>query len=124
MRNLVAIFIILTSISCVSNQYNVAEHKGNFNQIQAGTKYAVYDFNNHETVIDVTSIEKDSIVGTHKKQMISIAKKDIKDIDKIKTGATIALVGSGITVIGITWWLVDLAKTASETIGVIISGNP
>ncbi len=75
-------------------------------------------------VIDVTSVEKDSIIGIHKKQRISIAKKDIKEIDKIKTGATIALVGSGITLIGITWWLVEFTKTAGETIGVIVSGNP
>ena len=124
MKTIVALLMILLSVSCVSNQYNIAEHQGNFNQIQAGTKYAVYDLKNRKMVIDVTSVEKDSIIGIHKKQPISIAKKDIKEIDKIKTGATIALVGSGVTLIGITWWLVEFTKTAGETIGVIVSGNP
>ena len=124
MKNLVFLFLSLMAVSGVSNQYNVAEHQGNFNQIQAGTKYAVYDFNNRETVINVTSIERDSIIGILKKQQISIAKKDIKEIDKIKSGATFALVGSGVAVIAITWWLVDFTKAAGEAIAVIISGNP
>ena len=124
MKNSIFLFLILMTVSCVANKYNVTANKGNFDQIEAGTKYAIYDFNNNKSIIEVTSVEKDSIVGNHKKEVISIAKKDIKEIDKIKTSSTVILIGSGVAVVAATWWLVDFTKTAGETIGVIVSGNP
>ena len=101
------------AVSCVSNKYNIDENKGDFDQIQAGTRYAVYDLNNNKSIIEVTSVEKDSIMGTRKKQFISIAKKDIKEIKKIKTTGTIVLATFGTAVIATALVLINYSKESS-----------
>ena len=113
MKNLITLLSLLMAVSCVSNKYNIAENKGNFDQIQAGTRYAVYDLNNNKSIIEVTSVEKDSIMGTRKKQLISIAKKDIKEIKKIKTTGTIVLATFGTAVIATALVLINYSKESS-----------
>ncbi len=110
MKNLIALLIILLLSSCVSTKYNIDQNKGNFDQVQAGTKYAVYDLNNRKTVMDVTSIEDDKIIGINKKETISIAKKDIKEVKKIKTTGTIVLATIGVAVLTTAIVLIDYAK--------------
>ena len=113
MKNLITLLSLLMAVSCVSNKYNIADNKGNFDQIQAGTRYAVYDLNNNKSIIEVTSVEKDSIMGTRKKQFISIAKKDIKEIKKIKTTGTIVLATFGTAVIATALVLINYSKESS-----------
>ena len=84
MKNILQILFLFSIISCTSIKYNITENKGNFSEIKAGEKYSVYDLQDRKSIINVTSVPKDSITGTHKDQRISIAKKDIKDIVKIK----------------------------------------
>ena len=110
MKNIFALLIILMSVSCVSTKYNMEKNQGNFDQVQAGAKYAVYDFNDNKSVIDITSVENDQIIGTHNKQTISIAKKDIKEIKKIKTTGSIVLVTAGVALVASAIALINFSR--------------
>ncbi|QOW10909.1 hypothetical protein Q73A0000_11335 [Kaistella flava (ex Peng et al. 2021)] len=118
------LLILLVSVSCVSTKYNVYQNHGNFDKIQAGTRYTVYDKSNRKFFVDVTSVKKDSIIGTRKQQPIALAKNDIKEIKKNKTGATVALVGGGVVLVAATWALVDFARNIGGTIGITNSEKP
>ena len=66
MKNLIILIITLMSISCVSTKYKVDKTPNNFTKIEVGTKCTVYDKSDHKFFIDVTSVEKDSIIGNQK----------------------------------------------------------
>lgn len=72
----------------------------NFTNIQVGNKYTIYDLKDHKFFVDVNSVTNDSIIGSHKNQRIALAKKDIKEIKKNKTTATVALIGGSVVIIG------------------------
>ena len=123
MKIVLSALLVVSMISCVSTKYNVYKTPHNFANIQAGTKYTFYDFNNRKSFITITSVDKDSIVGVRKKERIAISKRDIKEIKKNKTGATVALVGSGALLLGVTWGLVEATRNVLGTIG-ITTENP
>jgi len=118
------LFLLLILItSCVSTKYNVYENQGNFDNIQAGTKYTIFDKNNHKVFLNVTSIEKDSIRGTKKNQPFTIAKSDIKEIKKNKTGATVILISTTAGLLIMTFVLADTMKKIGEAFGHTIAGQ-
>lgn len=114
--------MFMISISCVSTKYNIYKNQGNFDNIQAGTRYTVYDKSDHKFFIDVTSVEKDSIIGTRKQQPIAFAKNDIKEIKKNKTAATVILIGGTVGLLAITYAIVETVKDLSEGFGQAIGG--
>lgn len=105
-------------MSCVSMKYNVYETPDNFANVHAGTKYTFYDFNDRKSFVTITSVDKDSIVGIRKKERIAVSKRNIKEIKKNKTGATVSLIGGGALLIGVTWALVDVTRNIEGTIGI------
>ena len=122
--NKILLALVLTStISCVSTKFNVYETPADFSKIKAGTKYTFYDLKDNKSFITVTSVDNDSIVGIRKKERIAISKRDIKEIKKNKTGATVSLFGGGALLIGLTWALVDVTRNVLGTIG-ITNENP
>ena len=58
-----------------------------------------------------------------KKEEFKIAKNDIKEIKKNRNGATIALVGGGVAVIGFTWIMVNVMKDIGKVTGAVLGGN-
>ncbi len=116
------IFFALTVallVSCVSTKYDIAKSNYNFGEIRAGSKYTVFDKGKHKIFLNVTSVEKDSIIGVRKKERFAIAKNDIKKINKNKTGATIALIGGFAAVIGTTWMITE---TVGEVALAVVGG--
>ncbi len=72
----------------------------------------------------MTSVEKDSIRGTRKNQPFSIAKNDIKEIKRNRTGATVALISGGVLFIAVIYGISDLTRNVLGTIGITNYGNP
>ncbi|SFI24986.1 hypothetical protein SAMN05443292_1941 [Halpernia frigidisoli] len=108
---------MLATVSCASIKYNLSQDKGNFSEIKAGEKYSVFDLKDNKSIINVTSIQNDSIIGTNKDQRVSIAKKDIKDIVKNQTGATVKLATVGAAVIYGAYVILKGVKDTAESIG-------
>lgn len=122
MKKVLSCLILVASISCVSTKYNVYEKPNNFENIHAGNKYTFYDLQDHKSFITVTSVDKDSIVGIRKKERIAINKRDIKEIKKNKTGATVALIGSSAVIIGGILIIVEVAKTGRDLLADVLGG--
>lgn len=122
MKSITALLLLLFSVSCVSTKYNVYKNPNDFQKVQAGTKYTIFDKNDRKVFLDVTSIEKDSIRGTRKNQPFAIAKSDIKEVRKNKTAATVILIGGTATGFILTYIIVDTARKVAEDIGVAIGG--
>ncbi|WHF50967.1 hypothetical protein QGN23_11065 [Chryseobacterium gotjawalense] len=123
MRYFFYFLILLISASCVSTKYSVYTNQENFDNIQAGTRYTVYDKSDRKFFVDVTSVEKDSIIGTRKNQRIAIAKKDIKEIDKNKTGATVILIGGTVGLLVTAYIIADTMRALGEGFGRVIGGQ-
>lgn len=79
--------------SCSSIKYNAAKSQATMDRVRAGQKYAVFTHQNQKYFMEVTSIERDSLVGLYRKERFSIAKKDIRLIRKNNTAGTALLVG-------------------------------
>lgn len=114
MKLLLALGLLLFSVSCVSTKYNVYRDQNDFQKVQAGKKYTVFDKNDRKFFLNVTSIEKDSIRGTRKKQPFAIAKSDIKEVKKNKTGATIAIIGVTSGVLIVAFVIADTFKQITD----------
>lgn len=110
MKRLYFLGFILFSVSCVSKKYNVDEDQNDFQKIQAGTKYTIFDKNDQKLFLNVTSVEKDSIRGTRKNQLFAIAKNDNKEIRQNRTGATVALVSGGFLTVALIYGLSDITR--------------
>lgn len=123
MKYFFCFFTLILSVSCVSTKYNIYSNQGNFDNIRAGTRYTIYDKNDRKFFMDVTSIEKDSIIGTRKQLRIALAKNDIKEIKKNKTGATVILIGGAAGLLLITYAIVETMKDLGEGFGRAIGGQ-
>lgn len=99
----IAILLALSFVtSCFSTKYNISESKYNFDKVQAGTKYIIFDNQNRKFAVNVTSIEKDSIRGIRKNEPFAIAKNDIQLINRNNTGGTVILISGFAGVLIIT----------------------
>lgn len=117
MKLLIAQILLLFSFSCVSTKYDVYENRNDFHKVQAGTKYTIFYKNNRKIFLNVTSMEKDSIRGTRKNQPFAIAKNDIKQVKKNKTGATVAIVGVTSGVFILMYVIADSIKKFTNGFG-------
>ncbi|MDQ0476107.1 hypothetical protein [Chryseobacterium sp. MDT2-18] len=68
-------------------------------------------------------MEKDSIIGTRNDQRLAISKKDIKEINQNKTGATVILIGGTVGLLVITYIIADTMRALGEGFGLAIGGQ-
>lgn len=86
--------LVFILASCASIKYDAATKPATMDKVQAGQNYAVFTHRDEKYFMQVTSIEKDSLVGVYRKQRFSIATKDIRLIRKNNTAGTVILAGT------------------------------
>lgn len=102
MKYMLILMSLLAFHCCSSNKYSADEDSGNFEKLQAGTKYVFFHENDLKTNMEITSVEKDSIIGLHHKSRIALSKKTIWKVRKNNTAGTVILVGTSAGFIVVT----------------------
>jgi len=102
MKIFILSLLTFCTMSCVSTKYNIAKTQGTFDKIKAGTKYKFYDLQDRKSVITVSSVEKDSIIGTENKSRIAVSRNSISKIRKNNTAGTVILVGTAVGFVAVT----------------------
>lgn len=109
--------VVLILASCSSIKYDAGKKTATMDRVQAGQNYTVFTHQNEKYLIQVTSIDKDSLVGLYRKERLSIAKKDIHLIRKNNTAGTVLLVGglvSSAILVGVSFnKVVDVAQAVA-----------
>lgn len=124
MKNAVVILLILMSVfSCRSTKYNLHKNRDDFSKIEAGKTYVFWNIANEKQRMEVTSIEKDSIIGNFKNKKIAIAKSNIRKIKKNNTAGTVILSMWGAGSIVIIYVIMDAAKDIGRAFGQTIGGQ-
>ncbi|MDY0929544.1 hypothetical protein [Chryseobacterium sp. CFBP8996] len=118
MKKILFLLVIISMASCTSVKYSAKENPDNYKNIKTGNKYTFYQSDGSKIPMTISSIAKDSIIGTRKKERISIAKTDIKEIRKDKTAIAVIATSGGIAaatviIVGISKATDDLADTAA-----------
>ncbi|WP_426475663.1 hypothetical protein [Chryseobacterium balustinum] len=118
MKKILFLLVIISMASCTSVKYSAKENPDNYKNIKTGNKYTFYKADGSKIPMTISSIAKDSIIGTRKKERISIAKTDIKEIRKDKTAIAVIATSGGIAaatviIVGISKATDDLADTAA-----------
>jgi len=118
MKKILFLLVIISMASCTSVKYSTKENPDNYKNIKTGNKYTFYKSDGSKIPMTISSIAKDSIIGTRKKERISIAKTDIKEIRKDKTAIAVIATSGGIAaatviIVGISKATDDLADTAA-----------
>lgn len=118
MKKILFLLVIISMASCTSVKYSAKENPDNYKNIKTGNKYTFYQADGSKISMTISSIAKDSIIGTRKKERISIAKTDIKEIRKDKTAIAVIATSGGIAaatviIVGISKATDDLADTAA-----------
>lgn len=118
MKKILFLLVIISMASCTSVKYSAKENPDNYKNIKTGNKYTFYQSDGSKIPMTISSIAKDSIIGTRKRERISIAKTDIKEIRKDKTAIAVIATSGGIAaatviIIGISKATDDLADTAA-----------
>lgn len=118
MKKILFLLVIISMASCTSVKYSTKENPDNYKNIKTGNKYTFYQSDGSKIPMTISSIAKDSIIGTRKKERISIAKTDIKEIRKDKTAIAVIATSGGIAaatviIVGISKATDDLADTAA-----------
>lgn len=96
MKNTVLFSVFIFCGSCTSLKYSAAEHPDDYKNVKAGSKYIFHQNNGSKATMTVTSIARDSIIGTSRKDRISIAKNNIKEIRKDNSGLAVIIAAGGI----------------------------
>ncbi|GEM_PF-5389820 len=81
--------VFLMLCACVSSPYVSKYDKENFNEVRAGKTYQFFHDDDLMAKMNVTSIEKDSIIGIEKDQRRALAKNKISRIRKNNTAGTV-----------------------------------
>ncbi|WP_159473007.1 hypothetical protein [Chryseobacterium sp. 18068] len=118
MKKNLFLLVIISMASCTSVKYSTKENPDNYKNIKTGNKYTFYKSDGSKIPMTISSIAKDSIIGIRKKERISIAKTDIKEIRKDKTAIAVIATSGGIAaatviIVGISKATDDLADTAA-----------
>ena len=118
MKIFFSLVVLISIVSCSSVKYSAKENPDNYKNIKAGNKYTFYQSDGSKIPMTISSIAKDSIIGTRKKERISIAKTDIKEIRKDKTAIAVIATSGGIAaatvlIVGISKATDDLTDTAA-----------
>ncbi|KQS95251.1 hypothetical protein [Chryseobacterium sp. Leaf394] len=96
MKNTILFSVFIFCASCTSLKYSAVENPDDYKNVKAGNKYIFHQNNGSKTKITITSIARDSIIGTSRKDRISIAKNDIQEIRKDNSGLAIIIAAGGI----------------------------
>lgn len=96
MKSILSVLIIILVTSCSSLKYSAAKNPDNYKNIKAGNKYTFLQTDGSKIPMVITSISKDSIIGTRKNERILIAKNDITEIRKDKTAIAVVATAGGI----------------------------
>jgi len=94
MKNIFVAALVLFLASCSSTKYTAKENTGNFEKLNAGKAYVFFHENDLKTNMEITSVEKDSIIGLKNKNRIALAKNTIWEVRRNNTAGTVILVGS------------------------------
>ena len=82
MKSILSVLIIILVTSCSSLKYSAVKNPDNYKNIKAGNKYTFLQTDGSKIPMVITSISKDSIIGTRKNERILIAKNNITEIRK------------------------------------------
>lgn len=96
MKSILSVLIIILVTSCSSLKYSAAKNPDNYKNIKAGNKYTFLQTDGSKIPMVITSISKDSIIGTRKKERISIAKTNITEIRKDRTAVAVVATAGGV----------------------------
>lgn len=96
MKSILSVLIIILVTSCSSLKYSAVKNPDNYKNIKAGNKYTFLQTDGSKIPMVITSISKDSIIGTRKNERILIAKNDITEIRKDKTAIAVVATAGGI----------------------------
>ncbi|MGD1318934.1 hypothetical protein [Chryseobacterium sp. 2R14A] len=96
MKSILSALIIILVTSCSSLKYSAAKNPDNYKNIKAGNKYTFLQTDGSKIPMVITSISKDSIIGTRKNERILIAKNNITEIRKDKTAIAVVATAGGI----------------------------
>ncbi|OBW42645.1 hypothetical protein AB670_01055 [Chryseobacterium sp. MOF25P] len=96
MKRSLFVLVIISFTSCSSLKYSVTKNPDNYKNIKAGNKYTFHQSDGSKTPMTISSISKDSIIGTKRKERISIAKNNITEIRKDKTAIAVVATAGGI----------------------------
>lgn len=124
MKKIVIFLLILISMfSCRSTKYNLQKNRDDFSKIKAGKTYVFWNIANEKQKMEVTSIEKDSIVGNFKNERTVLAKRNIRTIKKNNTAGTVILSMWGAGSIVLLYVIMDTAKEVGQAFGQAIGGQ-
>lgn len=96
MKNIIFLTALILCASCTSLKYSAAENPDHYKNIKAGNRYIFHQNDGSKTAMTITSIAKDSIIGIKRKDKISIAKNNIKEIRKDNSGVAIIIAAGGV----------------------------
>lgn len=96
MKRVLAILVMISIASCSSLKYSSAKHPDNYKKIKTGDKYTFHQTDGSKIPMTISSIAKDSIIGTRKKERISIAKTNITEIRKDRTAVAVVATAGGV----------------------------
>ncbi len=96
MKRILFLLVVISLTSCSSLKYSATKNPANYKNIKAGNKYTFYQSDGSKIPMTITSISKDSIIGTRKKERISISKNNITEIRKDKTAIAVFATAGGI----------------------------
>ncbi|PZU88746.1 MAG: hypothetical protein DI529_05170 [Chryseobacterium sp.] len=117
------LLILISMFSCRSTKYNLQKNRDDFSKIKAGKTYVFWNIANEKQKMEVTSIEKDSIIGSSKNQKIALAKRNIRTIKKNNTAGTVILSIWGAGSIVMIYVIMDTAKDIGRAFGQAIGGQ-
>lgn len=96
MKRILFLLVIISFTSCSSLKYSATKNPHNYKNIKAGNKYTFHQSDGSKTPMTISSISKDSIIGTKRNDRISIAKNNITEIRKDRTAIAVLATAGGI----------------------------
>ncbi|WP_411811460.1 hypothetical protein ACLB9Y_16525 [Chryseobacterium scophthalmum] len=96
MKRILFLLVVTLITSCSSLKYSATKNPDNYKNIKAGNKYTFHQTDGSKTPMTISSISKDSIIGTRKKERISISKNNITEIRKDRTAVAVVATAGGI----------------------------
>lgn len=74
MKRILFLLVVTLITSCSSLKYSTTKNPDNYKNIKAGNKYTFHQSDGSKVPMTISSISKDSIIGTKRNERISIAK--------------------------------------------------
>jgi len=108
MKRHLYVLVIISITSCSSLKYSATENPDNYKNIKAGNKYTFHQTDGSKTPMTISSISKDSIIGSKKNERISIAKTNITEIRKDRTAVAVVATAGGVA--ALTTMIIVMSK--------------